>query len=206
MAMSRSFGATWLTTRPPIRILARGNVLQAGDHPQRVVLLPQPDGPTSTRNSRSCDRQVDVVDRLARRPGRPSRRLPDTTSAIRTLGVDVRQTVGHQSRAGRIRPTYQGGEYTNAARSARSNRPVRSDMDGPTLAIKRGPPSRAEEEEEFCCLLVNRHARRRNSTARGKKHIFSKTTSARHPPAGKSRAKKEARNRGPRRRRSPSHS
>ena len=35
MAMSRSFGATLFTTRPPIAISPRADVLQPGDHPQQ---------------------------------------------------------------------------------------------------------------------------------------------------------------------------
>src|SRR3954451_1036900 len=53
MAMSRSFGATSLTTRPPMEMLpeltsSRPAIMRS------VVDLPQPDGPTSTTNSWSA--------------------------------------------------------------------------------------------------------------------------------------------------------
>src|SRR6266851_1115992 len=52
MAMSRSFGCRWLTTRPPMAMVpplisSRPAIMRS------VVDLPQPDGPTSTTNSRS---------------------------------------------------------------------------------------------------------------------------------------------------------
>ena len=53
MAMSRSFGATSLTTPLADADLAAGDFLQPGDHAQQVD-LPQPDGPTSTTNSPSA--------------------------------------------------------------------------------------------------------------------------------------------------------
>ena len=52
MAMSRSFGGTLLTTRPPIAI----SPLLISSRPaimRSSVDLPQPDGPTSTTNSPS---------------------------------------------------------------------------------------------------------------------------------------------------------
>ena len=52
MATSRSLGGTWLTTRSPMRIsppvmFSRPAIMRSS------VDLPQPDGPTSTTNSRS---------------------------------------------------------------------------------------------------------------------------------------------------------
>ena len=52
MAMSRSFGGTWLTTRPPIAI----SPLVISSSPATIrsrVDLPQPEGPTRTTNSPS---------------------------------------------------------------------------------------------------------------------------------------------------------
>src|SRR5438094_4405293 len=52
MAMSRSFGETSLTSRSPIRISPE----VASSSPATIrsaVVLPQPDGPTRTRNSLS---------------------------------------------------------------------------------------------------------------------------------------------------------
>ena len=53
MAMSRSFGGTLLTTRPPIsisppEISSRPAIMRSS------VDLPQPEGPTSTQNSPSA--------------------------------------------------------------------------------------------------------------------------------------------------------
>src|SRR3972149_1860366 len=53
MAMLRSFGATSLTTRSPMRMvpsLTSSNPARQ----RRAVVLPHPEGPTNTRNSRSC--------------------------------------------------------------------------------------------------------------------------------------------------------
>src|ERR1044072_236055 len=53
MAMSRSFGATSFTMRSPI--LMSPPVISSNPARQRkAVVLPQPDGPTSTRNSLSA--------------------------------------------------------------------------------------------------------------------------------------------------------
>jgi hypothetical protein len=61
MAMSRSFGGTSLTTWPPIAISPP--VMSSSPAIMRsVVLLPQPDGPTSTTNSLSADVEVDATD------------------------------------------------------------------------------------------------------------------------------------------------
>ncbi len=50
--MSRSLGATWFTTRPPMEIVP--SVMSSSPATIRsVVDLPQPEGPTSTRNSPS---------------------------------------------------------------------------------------------------------------------------------------------------------
>src|SRR5688572_304685 len=51
--MSRSFGGTSLTTRSPMRTV-REVMTSSPAIMRRVVLLPQPDGPTSTTNSRSA--------------------------------------------------------------------------------------------------------------------------------------------------------
>jgi len=53
MAMSRSLGERVLTTRSPMRMVP----LEMSSSPatmRRAVLLPQPEGPTSTRNSPSA--------------------------------------------------------------------------------------------------------------------------------------------------------
>ncbi len=53
MAMSRSFGGTSLTTSPPIEMSPP--VISSSPAIMRsVVLLPQPEGPTSTTNSLSA--------------------------------------------------------------------------------------------------------------------------------------------------------
>src|SRR6516164_10871569 len=52
MAMSRSFGCRWFTTRPPMAMVPL--VISSSPAIMRsVVDLPQPDGPTRTTNSRS---------------------------------------------------------------------------------------------------------------------------------------------------------
>src|SRR5215471_2324839 len=52
MAMSRSFGCSWFTTRPPMAMVPP--LISSSPAIMRsVVDLPQPDGPTSTTNSRS---------------------------------------------------------------------------------------------------------------------------------------------------------
>ena len=52
MAMSRFFGGTLVTSRPPIRI--RPSLMSSRPASMRsAVDLPEPDGPTSTRNSPS---------------------------------------------------------------------------------------------------------------------------------------------------------
>ena len=63
MAMSRSREDSVFTTRSPIR---RVPVLMSSSPAtiRSAVLLPQPDGPTSTRNSPSRDVQVQVLDRV----------------------------------------------------------------------------------------------------------------------------------------------
>src|SRR4051795_2872746 len=53
MAMSRSFGGIWVTSRSPIRI--RPSLTSSRPASMRSeVDLPQPDGPTRTRNSPSA--------------------------------------------------------------------------------------------------------------------------------------------------------
>ena len=53
MAMSRSFGGTSLTSRPSIEI-SPWLISSSPAIMRKVVLLPHPEGPTSTRNSRSA--------------------------------------------------------------------------------------------------------------------------------------------------------
>ena len=63
MAMSRSLGATSLTTRVPMRIVPA----VASSSPASIrsaVDLPEPDGPTSTISSPSRDVEVEVAHRL----------------------------------------------------------------------------------------------------------------------------------------------
>src|ERR1700730_1811329 len=50
MAMSRSLGGTWLTTRPPMTMSPEVIVSSPAIMARRVD-FPQPDGPTSTMNS-----------------------------------------------------------------------------------------------------------------------------------------------------------
>jgi hypothetical protein len=52
MAMSRSLGGTSLTTRSPIRNVPE-EISSSPAIIRRLVVLPQPDGPTSTMNSPS---------------------------------------------------------------------------------------------------------------------------------------------------------
>jgi hypothetical protein len=52
MAMSRSFGVSSFTTVPPIRI-SPSEISSRPATIRSAVVLPQPDGPTSTRNSPS---------------------------------------------------------------------------------------------------------------------------------------------------------
>ena len=53
MAMSRSRGATWLTIRSPMAIVP-DEMVSSPASIRRAVVLPQPDGPTSTTNSPSA--------------------------------------------------------------------------------------------------------------------------------------------------------
>ena len=53
MAMSRSFGGTSLTTSPPIA-MSPPEISSSPAIMRKVVLLPQPEGPTSTMNSLSA--------------------------------------------------------------------------------------------------------------------------------------------------------
>src|SRR6266542_6133766 len=50
--MSRSFGVRSLTTRPPI-VIVPSEISSSPAAMRSAVVLPQPDGPTSTRNSPS---------------------------------------------------------------------------------------------------------------------------------------------------------
>ena len=62
MAMSRSLAGTWLTTRPSIESVP--DVIDSSPAIMRsVVVLPQPDGPSSTMNSPSADLERHVVGR-----------------------------------------------------------------------------------------------------------------------------------------------
>ena len=57
MAMSRSLGASWLTVRSPIRIVP--DVISSSPATMRsAVVLPHPDGPTSTMNSPSSTERL----------------------------------------------------------------------------------------------------------------------------------------------------
>ncbi len=62
MAMSRSLGGSSFTTPVADQELA-GVIDSRPAIMRRVVLLPQPDGPTSTTNSPSRDLEIEVVDR-----------------------------------------------------------------------------------------------------------------------------------------------
>ena len=67
MAMSRSFGATSLTSRSPMRI----SPPETSSSPaimRSKVDLPQPDGPTSTTNSPSAISRSTLVQHAAREP------------------------------------------------------------------------------------------------------------------------------------------
>ena len=61
MAMSRSFGATSLTTRSPIRSVAVGDLLEPGDHAQagRLAAAGRPD---QDQELAVLDLEVQVVD------------------------------------------------------------------------------------------------------------------------------------------------
>ena len=68
MAMPRLAGGTWLTRSPSIR--RRRTVASSSPAMmRRSVDLPQPDGPTKTTNSPSCDLEVDVLQHLGRAEG-----------------------------------------------------------------------------------------------------------------------------------------
>ena len=56
MAMSRSLGGTSLTVRPPMEMVP-WLISSSPAIMRRVVDLPQPEGPTSTTNSRSQTRR-----------------------------------------------------------------------------------------------------------------------------------------------------
>ena len=71
MAMSRSFGGTVFTTRPPIAI-SPPVMFSSPASMRSSVDLPQPEGPTSTTNSPSIDVDADAVQHLDR-----AERLPN---------------------------------------------------------------------------------------------------------------------------------
>ena len=65
MAMSRSRGGTFVTSRPPMMI-APPDVSSSPAMQLSSVDLPQPDGPTSTRKSPALHVDVDVLQHLDR--------------------------------------------------------------------------------------------------------------------------------------------
>src|SRR5215813_2768398 len=80
MAMSRSGGATSLTTSPPIRTwpeVARSRPAAI----RRTVVFPDPDGPTRTRNSPSATSRFSSSTATVP-PGKALRRLRNSSSAI----------------------------------------------------------------------------------------------------------------------------
>ena len=77
--MSRSAGATSLTTRAPIEIVARRSRPRARRPSAARSTCPEPDGPDEDRELAVGDLQVEPVDGAASRRGRPSRR-PRTRS------------------------------------------------------------------------------------------------------------------------------
>src|SRR6267143_4672148 len=98
MAMSRSFGGTSFTTSPPMAISP--SVMSSRPAIMRsVVVLPQPDGPTSTTNSLSA-----MSRSMPRTAGTSSysfttlRRFTCAMSALRRAGGEAGDVVVHQER------------------------------------------------------------------------------------------------------------
>src|SRR6267378_1063942 len=83
MAMSRSFGATPLTTRSPIA-MRPPEISSSPATIRKSVDLPQPEGPTSTQNSPST---TSVEPKLLRTPER-------VTDAMRVLDLPGRRVFG----------------------------------------------------------------------------------------------------------------
>jgi len=108
MAMSRSFGATPLTTRSPIAIRPP-EISSSPAIIRKSVDLPQPEGPTSTQNSPSstptstpCTTSVEP--KLLRTPER-------VTDAMRVLDLPGRRVLGgFREGEGRLSRDYCGGQ------------------------------------------------------------------------------------------------
>ena len=61
MPMSRRCTGMWVTSSPPTMMRPSSGVSKPAII-RSVVVLPQPEGPSSAKNSPGCDRQVDAVD------------------------------------------------------------------------------------------------------------------------------------------------
>src|SRR5215470_20192577 len=97
--MSRSFGGRSLTSSPPMKMSPEVTSSSPAIMRQ-VVLLPQPDGPTSTTNS-----LLGLSRSMARTASTSSNRLTtlrnatsDIASSLRGAGREARDVVVHQER------------------------------------------------------------------------------------------------------------
>src|SRR5258706_900777 len=114
MAISRSFGATPLTTRSPIAIRP-AEISSSPAIIRRSVDLPQPEGPTSTQNSAfstttSTPCRTSVEPKLLRTPER-------VTDAIRVLDFPwARRLCGGSEGPGQVSRDHCGGQGDSAPR------------------------------------------------------------------------------------------
>src|SRR5712691_7032508 len=111
MAMSRSFGATSLTTRPPIEMVPP----ESPSSPAIIrssVDLPQPEGPTSTQNS-SCSTTTSTPCRTSVEPKllRTPERVTDAMLALHLLRTSLRRSGGEILEGrGQVSRAYCGGQ------------------------------------------------------------------------------------------------
>src|SRR5438093_6490304 len=149
MAMSRSFGATPLTTRSPIAIRPP-EISSSPAIIRRSVDLPQPEGPTNTQNSPSSTPMstpctTSVEPKLLRTPER-------VTDAMRVLDLPGRRVFGKISRGrGQVSRGHCDGqgdshERTLFDRSRKLSRPRRGHGRG-RLHRQLGPRAARRSEE-----------------------------------------------------------
>src|SRR5215475_7348841 len=97
--MSRSFGGRSLTSSPPMKMSPEVTSSRPAIM-RKVVLLPQPDGPTSTTNSllgmsRSMARTAST---LSKRLTTDRKATSDIASSLRRAGGEAGDVVVHQER------------------------------------------------------------------------------------------------------------
>src|ERR1700719_2018185 len=144
MAMSRSFGGTSLTTRPPISMVPP-EISSSPAIIRRAVDLPQPEGPTSTMNSWSW------MSRL---------RFSMTMTGPKLFLTCLRVTSAMRCRSSRSCRTLAIGGLSGAARPAP---PAGRQEDGKGQAVGGDDETRDLEREEPAAVhLDDRNDRQRH--------------------------------------------